>query len=55
MDRAIRVDAIDGLHRLVERLVPEVTRIAEVDAAFFIDGDVVGRIERPAFEEAAMM
>ena len=52
VDRAVGVDAVDGLHRLVDRLVAEVARIAEVDAALLVDGDVVGRVERPALEQA---
>ena len=32
VNRAVGVDAVHGLHRLIDRLVPEVARIAEVDA-----------------------
>ena len=51
VDRAVGVDAVDRLHRLVDRLVPEVARVAEVDAALLVDGDVVGRVERLALEQ----
>ena len=32
------------LHRLVDRFVPEVARVAEVDAPLQVDGDVVRRV-----------
>ena len=39
---AVRVDAIDADHRLVDRFVAEVSRIAEVDASLLVDRDVIG-------------
>ena len=49
MQRAIGVDAIDRLHRLLDRLMTQVTRIAEVDSAFLVDAEIVGRVVGVAF------
>ncbi|RDJ94135.1 hypothetical protein B4Q13_16870, partial [Lacticaseibacillus rhamnosus] len=37
---------------LEDRLVPEIARIGEVDAAFLVDGDVVEGVEWPAVVQA---
>ena len=50
---AVRVEPIDRLDRLLDRLLAQVTRIGEVDAALLVDREVVGRVERLALVEAA--
>ena len=42
----------DGLDRLLDRLVPQVARVAEVDSPLLVDRDVVGGVERLALEQA---
>ena len=38
MHLAVGVDAIDRLHRLLDRLMADIARIAEIDSALLVDG-----------------
>ena len=52
VDLSICIDPVDGSVLELPLFVPHVSRIAEVDSAFSIDGQVIGGIEALARELA---